>query len=521
MYVYISCVFIYISKRVLIDHRKDSGFYSMEGPKRLEEGFGHAQISMAGEKPKTTMVELTDDQIKTTTNETEQPNGGENPLLKKKSKRVATLDAFRGLTIVLMILVDDAGGVYERMDHSPWNGCTLADFVLPFFLFIVGVAIALALKRVPNTKHAVKKIIIRTLKMLFWGIILQGGYSHAPYDLNYGVDMKKIRWCGILQRIALVYMVVALIETFTAKLRPTVIEPGYFSIYSAYRWQWLGGFIAFLVYMITTYALYVPDWNFTIHDDDGTSETFTVVCGMRGHLGPACNAVGYVDREVWGINHLYSLPVWIRLKACTLNSPESGPLRPDAPTWCRAPFEPEGLLSSISAILTGVIGIHYGHVLIHFKGHAERLKQWVTMGVGLLIVAILLHFTDAIPINKQLYSISYVCFTAGAAGVVFSVFYILIDIWGKRTPFLLFEWIGMNAMLVFVLGAQGILAGFINGWYYKSVDNNLVNWIRDHVFIDVWNSERLGTLLYVIFVEITFWGVISGILHKLGIYWKL
>ncbi|KAJ0702289.1 putative heparan-alpha-glucosaminide N-acetyltransferase [Helianthus annuus] len=171
----------------------------MEGPKRLEEGFGHAQISMAGEKPKTTMVELTDDQIKTTTKENEQPNGGDNPLLTKKSKRVATLDAFRGLTIVLMILVDDAGGVYERMDHSPWNGCTLADFVLPFFLFIVGVAIALALKRVPNTKYAVKKIIIRTLKMLFWGIILQGGYSHAPYDLNYGVDMKKIRWCGILQ----------------------------------------------------------------------------------------------------------------------------------------------------------------------------------------------------------------------------------------------------------------------------------------------------------------------------------
>ncbi|KAJ0466727.1 putative heparan-alpha-glucosaminide N-acetyltransferase [Helianthus annuus] len=118
----------------------------MEGPKRLEEGFGHAQISMAGEKPKTTMVELTDDQIKTTTKENEQPNGGDNPLLTKKSKRVATLDAFRGLTIVLMILVDDAGGVYERMDHSPWNGCTLADFVLPFFLFIVGVAIALALK---------------------------------------------------------------------------------------------------------------------------------------------------------------------------------------------------------------------------------------------------------------------------------------------------------------------------------------------------------------------------------------
>ncbi|XP_076949252.1 uncharacterized protein LOC143621833 [Bidens hawaiensis] len=485
-------------------------FVGMEDPKKLEEGSHH-------EKPEATATELSADENKTTTND----NGDENPiLLKKTSKRVATLDAFRGLTIVLMILVDDAGSVYERIDHSPWNGCTLADFVMPFFLFIVGVAIALALKRVPNMKYAVRKIIIRTLKMLFWGILLQGGYSHAPDDLDYGVDMKKIRWCGILQRIALVYMIVALIETFTTKLRPTAIEPGHFSIFSAYRWQWLGGFIAFLIYMITTFTLYVPNWSFTIHHEH-KSETFTVECGMRGHLGPACNAVGYVDRQVWGINHLYTQPVWIRLKACTLSSPEAGPLRPDAPSWCRAPFEPEGLLSSISAILSGVIGIHYGHVLIHFKGHAERLKQWVSMGFGLLIIAILLHFTDAIPINKQLYSISYVCFTAGAAGIVFSAFYILIDVWGKRAPFLLFEWIGMNAMLVFVLGAQGILAGFVNGWYYENADNNLVNWIQDHVFIDVWNSERVGSLLYVIFAEITFWGVLSGILHKLGIYWKL
>ncbi|KAF5803830.1 putative heparan-alpha-glucosaminide N-acetyltransferase [Helianthus annuus] len=398
----------------------------MEDPKRLEEGSRHAPIR-AGEKVEDT-TELSVDKSERVTTEQNEPHGDENPiLLKKTSKRVATLDAFRGLTIVLMILVDDAGGVYERIDHSPWNGCTLADFVMPFFLFIVGVAIALALKRVLNMKSAVRKIIIRTLKMLFWGILLQGGYSHAPDDLDYGVDMKKIRWCGILQRIALVYMIVALIETFTTKLRPTTIESGHFSIFTAYRWQWLGGFLAFLIYVITTFTLYVPNWSYTIHHHH-KSETFTVECGMRGHLGPACNAVGYVDRQVWGINHLYSQPVWIRLKACTLSSPESGPLRPDAPNWCRAPFEPEGLLSSISAILSGVIGIHYGHVLIHFKGHAERLKQWVSMGVGLLIIAILLHFTDAIPINKQLYSISYVCFTAGAAGIVFSAFYILVRI---------------------------------------------------------------------------------------------
>ncbi|GAA0138320.1 hypothetical protein Leryth_002874 [Lithospermum erythrorhizon] len=441
--------------------------------------------------------------------------------IKQKSKRVATLDAFRGLTIVLMILVDDAGGSYPKIDHSPWNGCTLADFVMPFFLFIVGVAIALALKRVPKVSSAVKKIVLRTIKLLFWGILLQGGYSHAPDQLVYGVDMKHIRWFGILQRIALVYLVVALIEVFTAKSRPTnELKPGMFSVFSAYKWQWLGGFVAFVIYMTTTYGLYVPDWSFVFEEDDVLHRS-SVKCGMRGHLGPACNAVGYVDRQVWGINHLYTQPVWTRLKACTFSSPALGPFREDAPSWCRAPFEPEGLLSSISAILSGTIGIHYGHVLIHIKGHGERLKQWVSMGLGLLILAIILHFTDAIPINKQLYSFSYMCFTTGAAGIVFSGFYLLIDVWGIKTPFLFLVWIGMNAMLVFVFAAQGIFAAFINGWYYGDSDNNLVNWIQKHIFNDVWNSERVGRLLYVIFAEITFWGVVSGILHKLGIYWKL
>ncbi|KAK8448174.1 hypothetical protein SEVIR_8G239300v4 [Setaria viridis] len=75
-----------------------------------------------------------------------------------------------------MILVDDGDGAYERIDHSPWNECTLADFVMPFFLFIVGVAIAFALKRVPNIDigATVTKIALRTLKMLFWGVLLQG-----------------------------------------------------------------------------------------------------------------------------------------------------------------------------------------------------------------------------------------------------------------------------------------------------------------------------------------------------------
>ncbi|MCE3216520.1 hypothetical protein HAX54_006772 [Datura stramonium] len=488
----------------------------MEDPKKLEEGFGNQNKNTSQENIDINRVDNNQDLASHENHEQKklgqplQKEEEEQSSIKKKSKRVATLDAFRGLTIVQMtylvfrIKILIIFGILQK----PANGG------IPAYENIV------MEKRVPKVSAAIRKVTLRTLKLLFWGIILQGGYSHAPYDLSYGVDMKLIRWCGILQRIALVYLIVALIEILTTKLRPTTLTPGHFSIFTAYKWQWLGGLVAFVVYMTTIYGLYVPDWNFLVRDEDRT-ERYTVKCGMRGHLGPACNAVGYVDRQVWGINHLYNQPVWARSKACTLSYPAAGPFRDDAPSWCRAPFEPEGLLSSISAIMSGTIGIHYGHVLIHFKGHCERLKQWISMGFGLLIIAFILHFTDAIPLNKQLYSFSYVCFTAGAAGIVFSGFYILIDVLGLRLPFLWLEWIGMNAMLIFVLGAQGIFAGFINGWFYKNEDNNLVNWIQHHVFFDVWKSQRVGTLLYVIFAEITFWAVLAGILHRLGIYWKL
>ncbi|KAL9660014.1 hypothetical protein QQ045_024824 [Rhodiola kirilowii] len=75
--------------------------------------------------------------------QTQPSAAAENP---QKRQRLASLDVFRGLTVAVMILVDDAGGEWPVIGHAPWNGCNLADFVMPFFLFIVGVAVALSLK---------------------------------------------------------------------------------------------------------------------------------------------------------------------------------------------------------------------------------------------------------------------------------------------------------------------------------------------------------------------------------------
>ncbi|GAV70639.1 DUF1624 domain-containing protein [Cephalotus follicularis] len=451
------------------------------------------------------------------------PESDTSDQLRHNMNRVASVDIFRGLTVALMILVDDAGGEWPMIGHAPWNGCNLADFVMPFFLFIVGMAIALAFKRICSRREAVKKLVLRTLKLLFWGLLLQGGFSHAPDKLTYGVDMKRIRWCGILQRIALAYLVVGLVEIFTHKVNAKELTPGKFSIFKFYFWQWLLVAFVLIVYLAALYGTYVPDWQFTIHDQDSTDymKHFTVACGVRGKIDPPCNAVGYIDRLVLGMNHMYQHPAWRRSKACTDNSPYSGPFRNGAPSWCHAPFEPEGILSSVSSTLSTIIGVHFGHVLIHMKVHSDRLKHWVISGLALLSLGFILHFSHAIPLNKQLYTFSYVCLTSGAAALVFSTIYALVDIWDLKYIFLPLKWIGMNAMLVYVMAAEGIFAGFINGWYYADPHNTLIYWIQKHIFVGVWHSQRVGILLYVIFAEILFWGIVTGILDRLGIYWKL
>ncbi|KAI9099125.1 hypothetical protein K1719_024892 [Acacia pycnantha] len=441
----------------------------------------------------------------------------------RKPKRVASLDIFRGLTVALMILVDDAGDQWPVIGHAPWNGCNLADFVMPFFLFIVGMAIPLALKRIPKRLLAVKKVLIRTVKLLFWGLLLQGGFSHAPDHLSYGVDMAHIRWCGILQRIALAYLIVALVEIYSKSEQAEDQATTQLSLFKLYYWHWLVAACILIAYMALLYGIYVPDWKFVVQNPDSIyyGKTLTVACGVRGELDPPCNAVGYIDREVLGINHVYKRPAWRRSEPCNEISPYEGPFKRSAPSWCYASFEPEGILSSISAVLSTVIGLHFGHVLVHFQDHSSRLKHWLLMGLALLISGVILHFTHAIPLNKQLYTLSYVCVTSGAAALVFSAFYTMVDIWGLKYLFLPFKWIGMNAMLVYVMAAEGIFAAFINGWYYDDPHNTLIYWIQKHIFIKVWHSTRVGILLYVIFAEILFWAVAAGILHRLGVYWKL
>ncbi|KAJ0988691.1 hypothetical protein J5N97_007047 [Dioscorea zingiberensis] len=387
-----------------------------------------------------------------------------------ESKRLVSLDVFRGLTVALMILVDDAGGFFPAINHSPWDGVTFGDFVMPFFLFIVGVALGLAYKRVSDRVVATRKAILRALKLCILGLVLQGGYFHGIHNLTYGVDIVHIRWMGILQRIGIAYLLAAVCEIWFRS--DDEVDSGY-SLLRRYRFQLLVGLTLTIFYTILLYGLYVPDWEYQIPGESSALKTFSVNCGVRGDTGPACNAVGMIDRKILGIQHLYRRPVYERTEECSINSPENGPLPPDAPSWCQAPFDPEGLLSSVMAIVTCLIGLQFGHVIVHFKDHRDRIFHWLIPSFSLLALAFALDFFG-VHMNKPLYSLSYTCVTAGAAGLLFVGIYVLVDVYGYRRPTFAMEWMGMHALSIYILIACNILPVFIQGFYWKDPQNNLL-----------------------------------------------
>ncbi|PAN42951.1 hypothetical protein PAHAL_8G201000 [Panicum hallii] len=392
-----------------------------------------------------------------------------------RGQRLASLDIFRGITVVLMIVVDDVGGLVPAISHSPWDGVTLADFVFPFFLFIVGVSLAFAYKRVPDRALATKKAVIRASKLFLLGLVLQGGFFHSIHDLTYGVDIRKIRFMGVLQRIAIAYLTVALCEIWP-RGGASDIGAGGFTLIKRYRHQLFVGLFLTVTYTALLYGMYVPDWEYEVTSQDTTLNHFMVKCGVRGDTGPGCNAVGMIDRHVLGIQHLYTRPVYLKTAQCSINSPRNGPLPSNAPTWCEAPFDPEGLLNSLMAIVTCLIGLQIGHIIVHFKEHGERIVRCSIPSLSLLILGFSLDLFG-LRLNKSLYSLSYTCVTTGTAGLFFAGIYLLVDVYGYKKPLFPMEWVGKQALMIFVLVACNIAPILLHGFYWREPQNNLLKFI--------------------------------------------
>ncbi|RWR94252.1 heparan-alpha-glucosaminide N-acetyltransferase-like protein isoform X2 [Cinnamomum micranthum f. kanehirae] len=427
------------------------------------------------------------------------------------NQRLVSLDVFRGLTVALMILVDDAGGAFPSINHSPWFGVTLADFVMPFFLFGVGVSVGLVFKKVPNKTTATKKVIVRTIKLFLLGLVLQGGYFHGRNDLTYGVDIDKIRWLGVLQRISIGYFLAAMSEIWL--ISNTVVDSSV-AFVKKYFAEWIVAILLSSLYIGLLYGLYVPSWEFDI-PSNGTQ---MVHCGVRGSLGPPCNAVGLVDRFFLGERHLYQRPVYKRTKECSVNSPDYGPLPENYPGWCLAPFDPEGILSSLMAAVTCFIGLHYGHIIVDFKSHMQRILLWSMSFLPLLLIGYIMKLLG-MPFSKPLYTLSYMCITTGLSGFFFTIIYYMVDVKLVRRPTILLQWMGLNALIVYALAACELFPAAIQGFYWRSPENNLVS-VTELLLQTIFHSKRWGTLAFVL-LEILFWCLVAGFLHRKGVYLKL
>lgn len=371
----------------------------------------------------------------------------------KQPNRLISLDVFRGLTIMGMILVNNPGSwsyVYKPLRHAAWHGWTPTDLIFPFFLFIVGVAMSFSLKnrldRGESQGRLFFKIARRSIILFVLGLFL----NEFPF-----FRLAEMRIPGVLQRIALCYFFASVIVLkFNKKMQ-------------------FGLTISFLLsYMLFMKYIPVPGFG-------------------SGILEPKGNLCWYID------NLLLSGHTW-------KYAPAKG-------------FDPEGVLSTLPAIATAMLGVFTGDWLRSSREPLEKVSGLFVFGNIMLVLGIILNIW--IPINKNLWTSSYVIFTAGMALHFLAVCYWLIDIKGYQRwakPFIIF---GSNAILVYFL--SGIVARLLNVIHVSHSGNKLIlkQFIFQNGFVP-WAGNMNGSLFFAL-TYVLLWLSVMWIFYRKKIFIKI
>lgn len=376
------------------------------------------------------------------------------------SQRLISLDVFRGATIIGMIIVNNPGTwahVYAPLLHADWHGWTPTDLVFPFFLFIVGVAIAIAFtKRLEKgiaKADLVPKIVRRTVILFGLGLFM-AAWPFLTFSPEFGLasQLTRIRIMGVLQRIALCYMIASFLFLYTTPKA---------------RHIWLVALL--LVYWAAMAWIPVPGYGAGQIDD------------------PVGNLASYLDRVLLG-KFLWSGADYLR--------------------------DPEGLFSTLPAIGTTLFGVWTGVLLIDkSRTPIEKVAVLFARGVALVIVGYVWDWF--FPINKPIWTSSYAVFTAGQAMCTLALCYWLIDIKGSKAwtkPFVIY---GINALVVYV--ASGILARTL--FLIRVGDTSLQGWLFQTVFAPL-APPKMASLLYALVWIVCWYGVLY-VMHKRNIIIKV
>jgi len=361
--------------------------------------------------------------------------------------RLESLDAFRGLTIAGMILVNNPGSwghVYPPFLHAEWHGWTPTDLVFPFFLFIVGVSIPLSFgKRLArgDARRTLFWHILRRSSILFGLGIFMAAFPRF--------DILNVRIMGVLQRIGVVYLFAA----------------------SAYLILKPKGRALLLLALLSGY------WALL---------TLVPVPGYGpGDLSPAGNLGAYLDRMILG-DHLW-----------------------------REMWDPEGLLSTLPAIGTTILGIFAGE-WIRSGGSQSRVALGLGVG-GMVGVGLGSLWGLVFPINKGIWTSSYVLFTAGAAALLLGLMFWVMEVQGKKgwaKPLVVY---GMNAIAVFV--ASGLLARIMGIVRVGEDAQSLKGWIYENLYAS-WAGPLNGSLAFAL-SYVLFWLALMWLLHRRRVFIKI
>jgi predicted acyltransferase len=371
--------------------------------------------------------------------------------------RFPSLDIFRGMTIAGMILVNTPGSwsyIYSPLRHAPWDGCTPTDLVFPFFLFAVGNAMSFSMGKYQALGNAValRKIFMRAALIFGIGLLLNWlPFVRWSEGSLVFKQFENLRIFGVLQRIALAYLGGALIVHFYKPTQAFVIA----------------GF------------LLVAYW---------------IILLMYGDLTLEGNAVLKLDQLLVGDKHMYK-----GYFSAVMNS--------------NIPFDPEGLLSTIPAVASVIFGFLVGR-FIQQKGNSFEMISNLFV-VGLISIFFGLWWGIVFPINKPIWSSSYVLYTTGLAMCILAVIIFFVDLKNYKrwtTPFIMF---GKNPLLIFAL--SGIIVKVYG--LIRINDQNAYGGIYENVFRPI-GGDYFGSFLFAIahvllFLAIAYW------LDKKKIYFRV
>ena len=340
------------------------------------------------------------------------------------AQRYASVDALRGLTVAAMLLVNnpgDWGHVYAPLLHASWHGCTPTDLIFPFFLFVVGVSIALGLvprlERGGDARALHRSILSRGLRIIALGLLLH-------LAAWWAFDMAHYRIPGVLQRIGLCFLAAA---PLALHLRP--------------RAQWL--LIA---------ALLLGWWLLLAAGD-----SYARYANLADRIDTALLAPWLYDFDAAsGRGH-----------------------------------DPEGLPATLPAIATVLLGVRAGAWL-----RGGQLRALVSAGLAMLALGWL--WSLAMPINKAVWTSSYVLWSAGWAALALVLAHLLID---RRGWPAIGRSFGVNAIAAYAGSALMVygLAG-IGAW--SAIYRHGFAWMTPSA------DPRLPSLLFALAFVALWWGIV-------------